>query len=230
MNYIDSAAAGLRRTPEQIVARLADGMTGIVGSFSCRIDPPHDLLAALLDSGLRNLTRVVLALSNDSDLIGMMAQKGMVSKIVTGFNNANEAVELLRCGARLEVEYVPYGTLVERVRLAAGGIAAFFSPTGVGTCYADGKETRNVNGREYILEQTIGADFALIRGWQADACGNIRYWPSARHLNHYAAGAARFVAAQVDEYVDQIAPADVGTSSIYIDSLCRSAALTFTSP
>lgn len=211
-----------RIQPGDMISELRSGMTGIVGSFSSRIDPPTALLRALADSDIEDLTMVVLAVSNDMDMIGRMVERGMVRKVVTGFNNGNQSIDTRRREGKVEIEFVPYGVLVERIRLAAGGIPSFFSPVGVGTVYEEGRETREFNGQRYILEHTIRPDFALIRGWQADTRGNIRYWPSAVHLNHCSAMASATVFAEVDEVVEDMSAEDVDTSFVYLDGIFSS--------
>ncbi|MCA8350737.1 CoA transferase subunit A [Burkholderia cepacia] len=207
--------------PFEMLAHLRDGMTGVIGSFSSRIDPPSVLLDALANSQLKDLTFVVLAISNDEDPLGTMAKNGMLRKIITGFNNSNKYIEILRKKGEIEVEFVPYGPLVERIRLAAGGIPSFCSPVGVGTVYERGREIRTLEGRRYIVEPTIRPDFALIRGWQADRRGNIRYWPSATHLNSYAAAASKLAFAQVDEVVESMDAENVGTSFVYLNGIVK---------
>lgn len=201
------------------ITRIENGMTGIIGCFSTRIDPPDKLLEALLNSDLKDLTLIILAISNNDDPIGKMAERGMLKKVITGFNNSNDAIyQAVRTG-KLELEFVPYGTLIEKIRQGAAGIPAFCSPVGVGTLYSEGKTSVAINGQPCILESTLRADFALIRSATADSFGNAHYWHSSRHLNHYAAMAADLTLLQSDNLQEVLEPDKIDTPGIFINHL-----------
>jgi len=201
---------------ENMIGQLTNGSTGIIGSFSSRIDPPCTLLKALLNSNLNDLTLVVLAISNDTDPIGKMIKKGMLRKLITGFNNSNSHVKAASMNGSCDVQFVPYGTLVEKIRLGAAGIPAFFSPVGIGSIYSEGKELTTIDGQDCLLEHSIRADFSLIRSALVDEKGNVKYWHSARHMNHYAAMAAKKTLLQADSIVSILPAEDIDTASIFV--------------
>ena len=207
-------------TAEEAVAGIADGSTVLVGGFGMAGMPVH-LIDALIDQGASDLTVVSNNAGNgDTGLAALLAQ-GRVRKVICSFPRQHDSwvFDGLYREGRIELELVPQGNLAERMRAAGAGIGAFFSPTGVGTPLAEGKETREIDGRTYILEHPIRGDVALIGAHRADRMGNLVYRKTARNFGPVMATAASLVVAQVSEVVDvgELDPETVATPSIFVD-------------
>ncbi|WP_396641044.1 3-oxoacid CoA-transferase subunit A [Microbacterium sp.] len=204
----------------EAVGDIPDGATVMIGGFG-RAGQPVELIDALIAHGAKNLTIVNNNAGNgDTGLAALLANK-QVRKIVCSFPRQSDSWVfdgLYRAG-EIELELVPQGNLAERIRAAGAGIGAFFSPTGVGTELADGKEEREIDGRRYVLEYPIKADFALISGLRADRWGNLVYRETARNFGPIMASAATTTIAQVDELVPlgSIEPETVVTPGIFVD-------------
>ncbi|MDJ0333980.1 3-oxoacid CoA-transferase subunit A [Salinibacterium sp. G-O1] len=204
---------------EEAVAGVVDGATVMVGGFG-RAGQPLELIDALIAQGATDLTIISNNAGNgDVGLAALLAAR-RVRKIVCSFPRQPDSWVfdgLYREGA-IELELVPQGNLAERIRAAGTGIGAFFSPTGVGTQLAEGKETREIDGRVYSLEYPIRADFALISAWKADRWGNLVYRKTARNFGPIMAAAATTTVVQVDEIVSlgSIDPENVATPSIFV--------------
>lgn len=202
------------------VADIPDGATVMIGGFG-RAGQPVELIDALIAHGATGLTIVNNNAGNgDVGLAALLAQ-GQVRKIVCSFPRQRDSWvfdELYRLG-KIELELVPQGNLAERIRAAGAGIGAFFTPTGVGTELAEGKEEREIDGRRYVLEYPIAADFALISALKGDRWGNLVYRETARNFGPVMATAAATTIAQVDESVDlgSIDPEAVVTPGIFVD-------------
>ncbi|MDY0910127.1 3-oxoacid CoA-transferase subunit A [Microbacterium sp. CFBP9034] len=202
------------------VAGIPDGATVMIGGFG-RAGQPVELIDALIDSGATDLTIVNNNAGNgDTGLAALLAKK-RVRRIVCSFPRQHDSWVfdgLYRAG-EIELELVPQGNLAERIRAAGAGIGAFFSPTGVGTELADGKEERTIDGRGYVLEYPIRADFALISALRADRWGNLVYRETARNFGPIMATAATTTVVQVDEVVPlgSLDPEGVVTPGIFVD-------------
>lgn len=201
------------------VADVPDGATILIGGFG-GAGMPHELIDALIDQGARDLVVVSNNAGNGESGIAALLKAGRVRKIVCSFpRQADSQVfdDLYRRGA-IETELVPQGNLAERIRAAGAGIGAFFSPTGFGTTLADGKETRVINGRNYVLEHPIHGDFALIRAEQGDRWGNLTYRKAARNFGPIMASAARCAVVQVSATVElgALDPEAIVTPGIFV--------------
>ena len=207
-------------TTDEAVAGVEDGSTVLVGGFGMA-GMPVDLIDALIRQGASDLTVVSNNAGNGDTGLAALLAKGRVRKMVCSFPRQVDSWvfdELYREG-RIELEVVPQGNLAERMRAAGAGIGAFFSPTGVGTPLAEGRETREIDGRTYVLEHPIKGDVALIGAHRADRAGNLVYRKTARNFGPVMATAATTVVAQVHEVVDVggIDPEVVVTPGIYVD-------------
>ncbi|MGP6169977.1 3-oxoacid CoA-transferase subunit A [Microbacterium sp. A196] len=185
------------------VADIPDGATVMIGGFG-RAGQPVELIDALIEHGARDLTIVNNNAGNGDVGLAALLAKGLVRKILCSFPRQSDSWvfdDLYRSG-KIELELVPQGNLAERIRAAGAGIGAFFTPTGVGTALAEGKEERVIDGRRYVLEYPITADFALISALKGDRWGNLVYRGTARNFGPIMATAATTTIAQVDEIVD----------------------------
>jgi 3-oxoadipate CoA-transferase alpha subunit len=209
------------------VADVSDGATVLIGGFGTA-GHPIELIDALRRSGARDLTVVNNNAGNGDTGLAALLAAGQVRKIVCSFPRQSDSWvfdELYRSG-KIELELVPQGNLAERLRAGGAGIGAFFSPTGVGTALAEGKERRTIDGREYVLEYPIHGDVALIRAHRADEVGNLVYRKTARNFGPVMATAAAVTVAQVDEVVPAggLDPECVVTPGIHVDRLVAVAA------
>lgn len=206
-------------------AGLRDGMTLMMGGFGlCGI--PENLIGAIRRRGTKDLTII----SNNAGVkdfgIGLLLQTRQVRKMISSYVGENDLFESLFLSGELEVELTPQGTLAEKIRAGGAGIPAFYTPTGVGTPVAEGKEVRVIDGREYVLERALHADLAFIKAWKADPWGNLVYRMTARNFNPMMATAADHVIAEVEEMVavGALDPESIVTPSIYVDSVFAGAA------
>jgi 3-oxoacid CoA-transferase subunit A len=183
------------------VADIEDGALLAVGGFGlCGI--PSDLIAALRDRGVTGLTAVSNNCGVDDWGLGLLLANRQIRKMVSSYVGENKEFERQFLAGELEVELVPQGTLAERLRAGGAGIPAFFTPAGVGTPVAEGKETREFDGVAYLMERGIVADFALVHAWKADLLGNLVYRRTARNFNPLAATAGKITIAEVEEIVE----------------------------
>jgi 3-oxoadipate CoA-transferase, alpha subunit len=205
---------------DEAVAGVEDGSTVLVGGFGMA-GMPVDLIDALIRQGASGLTVVSNNAGNGDTGLAALLAKGRVRKMVCSFPRQSDSwvFDGLYREGRVELEVVPQGNLAERMRAAGAGIGAFFSPTGVGTPLAEGKETREIDGRTYVLEHPIKGDVALIGAHRADRAGNLVYRKTARNFGPVMATAATTVVAQVREVVaiGGIDPEVVVTPGIYVD-------------
>ena len=199
---------------------VADGATVLLGGFGS-VGQPNALVDGLIEQGARDLT--VVANNAGSGRVGLarLMELGRVRRIVCSFPRSSNSTifeELYRAG-RIELEIVPQGTLAERMRAAGAGIGAFYTPTGVGTKLAQGKETREIGGRMQVLEHALPGDVALVEGWCGDRWGNLTYRESSRNFNPVMAMAARCTIAQVSEIAELggIDPEAIVTPGIFVD-------------
>ncbi|WP_120523111.1 CoA transferase subunit A [Arthrobacter celericrescens] len=205
----DSAAEALAGT-------IRDGMTLAVGGFGLS-GIPRDLIEAVRDSGARNLTVVSNNMGVDGKGLGLLLENRQVSKVLASYVGENKLFAEQYLAGTLDVEFVPQGTLAERLRAGGAGIPAFYTPTGVGTPIAEGKPEATFDGRRCILERGIVADIALVRAHQADGEGNLRYRMTARNFNPLVASAGRLTIAEAEEIVDgYLDPNDVVTPGVFV--------------
>ncbi len=204
------------------VAGVPDGATVLIGGFGSA-GQPVELIGALLRSPARDLTVVSNNAGNGTEGLAALVGSGRVRKIICSFPRQADSDQFDRVyrAGQLELELVPQGTLAERIRAGGAGIGAFFSPTGAGTLLAEGKETRTIDGRDYVLEHAITADLALIKAHRADAAGNLVYRKTARNFGPVMATAATCTVVQVDEVVEAgvLDPENVVTPGIFVDRI-----------
>ena len=207
-------------SPDAAILNLRDGMTVLMGGFGlCGI--PENLIAAVRRKGSKDLTIVSNNAGSDDFGIGLLLQTRQVKKMISTYVGENKLFEQLVLSGELQVELNPQGTLAERLRAGGAGIPAFYTPTGYGTMVADGKETREFEGRPYVLERALRGDFAFIKAWKGDRWGNLLYRKTARNFNPPMATAADTVIAEVEHLVEpgEIPPDQVHTPGIYIDAI-----------
>lgn len=201
---------------------MRDGMTIMVGGFGlCGI--PENLIVALRDSGVKSLTAISNNAGVDDFGLGLLLQTRQIKKMVSTYVGENSTFEKQFLNGSLELEFVPQGTFAERIRAGGAGIPAFFTPAGVGTVIADGKETRVFDGKEYVMERGLRADLALVKAYRGDKAGNLIYRRTARNFNPMMAAAAEFTIAEVEQLVEvgQIDPDGVHTPGIYVDLILQ---------
>jgi len=210
----------LYESADAAVADIKDGATLVVGGFGL-CGNPENLIAALHRKGIKRLTIVSNNCGTTDQGLGVLLAAHQVRKMVSSYVGENKIFEQQYLSGELEVELVPQGTLAERCRAGAAGIGGFYTPTGVGTQVADGKETRTLDGREYLLELPIRGDFALIKAWKADTLGNLVFRRTARNFNGCMAGAAPVTIAEVEEIVPvgALDPDAIHVPSIYVQRL-----------
>jgi len=201
-----------------VAARVRDGMTIAVGGFGlCGI--PRDLIEAVRDSGVRNLTIVSNNMGIDGKGLGLLLENNQVSKVVASYVGENRLFAQQYLDGALEVEFCPQGTLAERLRAGGSGIAGFYTRTGVGTEVAEGKPHQVFDGVTYVLERGIVADLALVRAAVGDAQGNLRYRATARNFNPLVAMSGRVCIAEAEQVLDGfLDPDDVMTPGIFVDA------------
>jgi len=202
---------------DDAVKDIPDHATLIVGGFGlCGI--PENLIAALVRSGVKGLTCVSNNAGVDDWGLGVLLQSRQIRKMVSSYVGENDEFARQYLEGELEVEFCPQGTLAERMRAGGAGIPGFYTPAGYGTIVAEGKETREFDGRNYVLERGIVGDFSLVAAWKGDRMGNLVYRKSARNFNPMAATAGRICIAEVEELVEpgEIDPDHVHTAGIFV--------------
>jgi 3-oxoacid CoA-transferase subunit A len=195
-------------------------MTILVGGFGlCGI--PENLILALRDSGVKNLTCVSNNAGVDDFGLGLLLHTRQIKKMLSSYVGENATFEKQFLSGELELEFCPQGTLAERIRAGGAGIPAFYTPTGYGTIVADGKETREFNGRHFVMEKGITGDFALIRAWKADPFGNLVFRKTARNFNPMMAAAGRITVVEVEEIVPlgSLDPENIHVPGIYVQRM-----------
>ncbi len=204
------------------VADLPDGATVMVGGFGlCGI--PENLIEALRRKGVRDLT----VISNNAGVndfgLGRLLQSRQIKKLIGTYLGENALLEEMALRGEVELELNPQGTFVERIRAGGAGLAGFFTPTGVGTVVAEGKEVREFDGRAYLLERALRADFALVKAWKGDRWGNLVYRKTARNFNPVMATAAAVTIAEVEELVElgSLDPNCVATPGIFVKRIIQ---------
>jgi 3-oxoacid CoA-transferase subunit A len=204
------------------VADIPDGSSIMIGGFGiCGI--PENLIDALIRKGVKNLHTISNNLGIDGYGMGKMLEAGMISSHAGSYVGENRLLAEMLISGALHVTLMPQGTLAERIRAGGAGIPAFFTPAGVGTQVAEGKEVREFDGRSYIMERGLTADFALVKAWRGDRDGNLVYRKTARNFNPMMATAAKITIAEVEELVEpgEIDPDHVVTPGIYVKRIVR---------
>src|ERR671936_382945 len=199
------------------VALVPDGASILMGGFGlCGI--PENLIAALHRRGTKNLTVISNNAGVDDFGIGILLRTRQVRKMVSTYVGENKEFERQFLTGELEVELVPQGTFAERIRAGGAGIGGFFTPTGYGTLVAEGKETRVIDGKPFVLERPLTSDFAFVKAWRGDRAGNLVYRRTARNFNPVMATAAKVTIAEVEQLVDpgEIDPDHVVTPGIFV--------------
>jgi len=197
---------------------LENGMTVLAGGFGlCGI--PENLIAEIKHKGTKGLTVVSNNCGVDGFGLGILLEDKQIKKMVSSYVGENALFEKQLLDGELEVELTPQGTLAEKMRAGGAGIPAFYTATGVGTPVAEGKETKLFNGREYLMEEAIVGDFAIVKGWKADRYGNVIYRHTAQNFNPLAATAGRITVVEVEEIVEvgELDPTQIHTPGIYVD-------------
>jgi 3-oxoacid CoA-transferase subunit A len=203
---------------------VRDGQTLAVGGFGlCGI--PEALIAALRDNGARSLTCISNNAGVDGFGLGLLLATRQVSKMISSYVGENKEFERQFLAGELDLEFTPQGTLAEKLRAGGSGIPAFFTRTGVGTLVAEGKETREFDGKHYVMERSLTADIALVKAWKADKAGNLVYRRTARNFNPLCAMAGRITVAEVEEIVEvgTIDPDAVHTPGIFVQRIVLNA-------
>ncbi|MEC5216384.1 3-oxoacid CoA-transferase subunit A [Actimicrobium sp. GrIS 1.19] len=196
---------------------VKDGQTIAVGGFGlCGI--PEMLIAALRDSGVGNLTAISNNAGVDGFGLGQLLATRQIKKMIASYVGENKEFERQYLAGELQLEFTPQGTLAEKLRAGGAGIPAFFTKTGVGTIVADGKEVREFDGEQYVMERSLVADVALVKAWKADRAGNLVYRKTARNFNPNVAMAGKITVVEVEELVEigEIDPDQVHTPSIFV--------------
>ena len=207
---------------DEAVALVPDGSTLLVGGFGlCGI---HEMLiAALHRRGTRQLTCISNNAGVDGFGLGILLESRQVRKMISTYVGENKEFERQFLSGELDVEFVPQGTFAERIRAGGAGIGGFFTPTGYGTIVADGKETRLIDGRHYVLEAPLTGDFAFVKAWKGDRAGNLVYRRTARNFNPVMATAARVTIAEVEHLVEpgQLEPDAIITPGVFVQRIVQ---------
>lgn len=205
---------------EEAIADIKDGSILMLGGFGlCGI--PENCLKAILKKGIKELTCISNNAGVDDFGIGLLLKKKQVKKMIASYVGENEEFERQLLSGELEVELNPQGTLAERIRAGGAGIPAFFTPAGVGTEIASGKEIRNFHGKEYIMETWLRADFAIVKAWKGDTAGNLIFQGTARNFNPMMATAGKITIAEVEELVPvgTLDPNNIHTPGIFVNRI-----------
>ena len=207
---------------EAAIADIPNGATIMLGGFGlCGI--PENLIDALVHRGVKNLRTISNNMGVDGFGMGRMLEAGMIVAHTGSYVGENKLLEEMVIKGKLDLTLVPQGTLSERIRAGGAGIPAFYTPAGVGTLVAEGKETRDFDGKPYLLERWLRADFALIKAWKGDTQGNLVYRKTARNFNPMMATAAKITIAEVEELVEpgQLDPDHIVTPGIYVKRILQ---------
>ncbi len=199
---------------------VADGQTLAVGGFGlCGI--PEALIAALRDTGVKNLTVISNNAGVDGFGLGMLLNTSQIRKMISSYVGENKEFERQYLAGELELEFTPQGTLAEKLRAGGAGIPAFFTKTGYGTIVAEGKETREFDGEHYVMERALRADVSLVKAWKADKSGNLVFRKTARNFNPMIATAGRITVAEAEEIVEvgALDPDQIHTPGIFVQRL-----------
>ncbi|WP_347552786.1 CoA transferase subunit A [Pseudalkalibacillus hwajinpoensis] len=206
------------------VKEIADGSTLMVGGFGL-VGIPEQMILGLVESGVKDLTIISNNCGVDEWGLGLLLKNHQIKKMIGSYVGENKEFERQVLSGELEVELIPQGTLAERIRAGGAGILAFYTPAGVGTQVADGKETRVFDGKEYVLEKALQADYSLVRAFKSDEMGNLVYNKTARNFNPMIAAAGKVTLAEVEKLVDtgELEPDHIHTPGIYVQGLLEGA-------
>jgi 3-oxoacid CoA-transferase subunit A len=225
--HIISEGAGLRMNKvlansDAAVADIPDGATIMLGGFGLA-GMPENLIRALVRRRVQGLHTISNNLGVDGIGSGVMLEAGMIASHLGSYAGENKLLGSLVLAGRLKLTLIPQGTLSERIRAGGAGIPAFYTPAGVGTIVADGKEVREFDGRSYLLERALTADFALVKAWRGDRLGNLVYRKTAQNFNPMMAAAAKITIAEVEELVEPgaIDPDHVRTPGVYVQRIVQ---------
>ncbi len=202
---------------DEAIQDVFDGATIMVGGFGlCGI--PENLIRALVRKGVKNLTTISNNVGVDGFGMGLLLAAGQIRKHIGTYVGENKLLEQMVLQGKVELDLVPQGTFSERIRAGGAGIPAFFTPTGVGTIVGENKETREFDGRLYVMERALEADFAFIKAWKGDKWGNLVYRKTARNFNPMMATAANVTIAEVEHLVEvgELNPDSIHTPSVYV--------------
>jgi 3-oxoacid CoA-transferase subunit A len=202
---------------EEAIRDVEDGASIMIGGFGL-CGNPENLIRALVNKGVRNLTTISNNAGVDGFGVGLLLANGQIRKHIGTYVGENKMLEEMVLNRRVELELNPQGTFSERIRAAGAGIPAFYTPTGVGTMIAENKESREFGGRTYLMERALTADFAFIKAWKGDRWGNLLYRKTARNFNPMMATAARVTIAEVEHLVEvgELDADSIHTPSIYV--------------
>ena len=202
---------------DEAIFDIHDGVTIMVGGFGlCGI--PENLIAALVKKGVTNLNTISNNMGVDDFGLGLLLQKGQIRSHKGSYVGENRLFEEMVLAGKLDLELIPQGTLAERIRAGGAGIPAFYTPTGVGTVVAEGKKTSDFEGRTYLMERWLKADFSLVKAWKGDRWGNLVYRKTAQNFNPMIASAGTITIAEVEELLEagEIPADQVHTPSVYV--------------
>lgn len=208
------------KNAEEAIQDISDGATLMLGGFGlCGI--PENAISALVKKGVTDLTCISNNAGVDDFGIGLMLKQHQVKKMISSYVGENAEFERQLLSGELAVDLIPQGTLAERIRAGGAGIPAFFTPAGYGTEVADGKEVREFNGKHYLLESGLTADFALVKAWKGDTSGNLIFKGTARNFNPIMAAAGKITIAEVEELVapGELDPNMIHTPGIYVQRI-----------
>ncbi len=205
---------------DEAIQDIPDGATIMIGGFGlCGI--PENLIQALVRRGTKNLSTISNNVGVDGYGMGLLLAAGQIRRHVGSYVGENRLLEQMVLEMKIDLELAPQGTFSERIRAGGAGIPAFFTPTGFGTLVAENKETRDFDGRTYVMERALKADFAFVKAWKGDKWGNLVYRKTARNFNPMMATAARITIAEVEHLVEvgELAPDLIHTPSIYVQRI-----------
>ncbi len=202
---------------EEAIQDVFDGASIMVGGFGL-CGNPENLIRALVHKGVKNLTTISNNAGVDGVGVGLLLSNGQIRRHIGTYVGENKLLEQMVLNGTVQLDLVPQGTFSERIRAGGAGIPAFFTPTGVGTVVADGKEAREFGGRTYIMERALKADFAFVKAWKGDRWGNLVYRKTARNFNPMMATAAKITIAEVEHLVEpgELDPDMVHTPSVFV--------------
>lgn len=209
---------------EEAIFDIKDGASILSGGFGL-CGNPENLIRALNEKGVKDLTIISNNCGTDEFGLGILLQAGQVKKMVSSYVGENKNFERQFLSGELEVELCPQGTLAERIRCGGAGIPGFYTATAVGTMLAEGKEVREFDGQEYLLERGITADFAIVNAWKGDRLGNLMYRKTARNFNPLCATAGKICIAEVENLVEvgELDPECIHTPGIFVDRIVKGA-------
>jgi 3-oxoacid CoA-transferase subunit A len=205
---------------DEAIRDVFDGASIMIGGFGL-CGNPENLIRALVRKGTKNLTTISNNAGVDGQGIGLLLAAGQISRHIGTYVGENKLLEEMVLKGTIQLNLVPQGTFSERIRAGGAGIPAFFTPTGVGTVVAEGKETREFDGRMYLMERALEADFAFVKAWKGDRQGNLVYRKTARNFNPMMATAAKITIAEVEHLVEvgELEPDQIHTPSVYVQRI-----------